>query len=87
MRGADLNVAKLSPGTGEKSLEGEVYIVSALASWKGDARRNPGVNSECLNTSYDVCDLLNRNKHGVCHQGISETLAFVLTSRLDYQTG
>ena len=59
MRGADLNVAKLSPGTGEKSLEGEVYIVSALASWKGDARRNPGVNSECLNTSYDVCDLLN----------------------------
>lgn len=28
-----------------------------------------------------------RNKHGVCHQGISETLEFVLTSRLDYQTG
>lgn len=27
------------------------------------------------------------NKHGVCCQGISESLEFVLTSRLDYQTG
>ena len=64
--------------------------MSALASWKGDATKNPGVNSECLNTSYDVCDpesFSQRNKHGVYHQGISETLEFVLTSRLDYQTG
>lgn len=77
MRGADLNVAKLSPGTGEKSLEGEVYIVSALASWKGDARRNPGVNSECLNTSYDVCDLLNP-----FHRGINIEFAIKVYLRL-----
>ena len=67
MRGADLNVAKLSPGTG----------VSALASWKGDARRNPGVNSECLNTSYDVCDLLNP-----FHRGINIEFAIKVYLRL-----